>query len=45
LPLATTAGRKECANLLRGDRQVQTSGAKIQKSSQTTNSPAGDQKP
>ena len=44
LPPAVTAGRKECAELLRGHRQPQTPDAKIQKSIQSTNPPAGKPK-
>ena len=39
------AGRKECADLLRGARQVQAPDIKIQKLPQRTNAPSGERKP
>ena len=45
LPSAVAAGRKECADLLRGPPPLRTPYARMQKSNQSTNPPARESKP
>ncbi len=45
IPATAAPGRRQCADLLRGNRQIQTPDAKILTPNQNTNSPAGELEP